>query len=685
MNRFIKARNKCINNYHLDNDCSFNKYYLLNNGNYELFEQNDLLKNIAETKSEQHLNNSSEDDLILRLEQLGLNPYLNRAIIDLLIISRKNRKLETLDQKIKEKLLTENQNLVILYHLLDYCIETREELLNVRQLETLFHTYNHDYDIMKQLVDYVDTFRYEGLEELLEGLLNEPYFENLKLLVIDTLIKLQCSRKSHATVINRLMNLVANEKNPQVFKDYFDYRLEQFPISHDPDKMTIVQTMFYGDPFSLGMGNSGGLGLLLKNLGNSLAENIEIEKIITLTASRKLDFGWKLMEKAAPNHYVFRMPLDLDSSNPGDFATKELMIKRTIKKHLRCLGIKPDIFHIRYLDNASLAVAKAASELNSKIVFTLTPDPHRNMVEKTGSLKIFNPDETLTLINKISVGDEILCMAHGVLGIGGTKIHNELKQYFPQLRHGKDDFLFQMIGEGIDTDFSYLPVDLKSILCNPELTHHLDAEKLQRPVILNVGRLNRIKAQDQLLIAFGESRLHQDFNLVLIGGDRKNPTEEEQIMLNFFDTYLENNPDLKGSFVHLDALSNEMIRSLENVLSSRTPGSLPNIFISSSKKEEFGLSILEALCEGWLLFAPTKGGVRSYLKNGSNGFLINTSNARTMINDIENILYHSNMNFEDLAKICQKGISTVKRRYSSRKIALNFLEFYKKVKETGIK
>lgn len=685
MNRFIKARNNCIINYNPDNDYSFNKYYLLNNNNTELFEQNELIKKIAETESLIHKNNSTEDELILRLEQLKDNPYLSRAIIDLLIVSRKNRQLEKLDQRIKEMLLKENQDLVIVFHLLDYCIETRSELLNVRQLENLFHIYHHDYEILKQLVDYVDTFFYEGLEELLEGLLNEPYPENLKLLVIDTLIKLQCSRHSHASVISKLMNLVAKEKNPQVFKDYFEYRTENFPRSHDKNTLTIVQTMFYGDPFSLGMGNSGGLGLLLKNIGNNLGEHEEVQKIITLTTSRKLDFVWKLMEKSAPRHYVFRMPLDLDSSSPEDFATKELMIKRTIKKHLRCLGIRPDIFHIRYLDNASLAVAKAAEELKSHLVFTLTPDPHRNMVEKTGSLKSFNQEEALTLVNKITIGDEILCMAQGVLGIGSTKVHKELKEYFPQLSHGKDDFLFQMIGEGIDTEFNYLPVNLKSLLCNPLLTHHLDEEQLLKPVILNVGRLNRIKAQDQLLMAFAESQLHQDFNLILIGGDRKNPTDEEMDMLDFFDTYLADNPKIKGSFVHLDALSNEMVRSLEYALSTGKVAGYPNLFVSSSKKEEFGLSILEALSEGLLVFGPTKGGVRTYLKHGSNGFLINTTNARTMADDIEKILYHSQMTPLDLEQICQKGRSTVARRYSSKKITLDFLEFYKKVKETEIK
>jgi glycosyltransferase involved in cell wall biosynthesis len=681
MNRFIKARNNCVKEYNKEVDQAFNEYYLLHYDNKDIYDQNEVIQQLSKIRKQLQDTSTSQVELQTWLEQLGTNSYLNRAIIDLLIKNKKHHQIESLDKIILGKLLQKDQEHIILFHLLDYLIETKNKLLSIQQVQTLIHIHRYHYNTLKQLVEYINCFKLQQLEKLLEGLLNEPYYENLKLLIIDTLITLQSSKAKQTTLIKRLRTLVTNEQNPQVFTDYFDYRQSDTKLTNTADTLTIVQTMFYGDPYTTGLGNSGGLGILLKSIGNQLAKNKNVNKIITLTVSKKWNFGWKLIEEAAPNHYIYRMPLNLDPNNPGDFATKQLVIKRTILKSMSFLGICPDIFHIRYLDNASLAVAEAARELKSTLIFTITPDPHRNLVEKTGALKNFTNDEALTLSNKIYVGDKLLCLAQGVLGIGGAKIKNELKQYFPQLRFSQENFLFRMIGEGIDTQTPYSNVDLKEKLCNQNLRHHITEENLERPTILNVGRLSQLKGQDQLLTAWGNSRLHQSYNLILIGGDSKNPTEEELEMLEFFDTYLEEHPDLKGYFVQLDALSNEKIRCLEKALLENR-SYLPNIFISSSKKEEFGLSILEALCEGWLVFAPIKGGVRTYLKHGINGFLINTSSAKTMIQDIEKILYESGLTMEDYANICKKGHSTVISRYSIEKIALSILDFYKKVKET---
>lgn len=662
-------------------DQSFNEYYLFHFDSTDIFGQYDFIQKLNNIKKLLSNSSTSEEELFFWLEQIGSNPYLNRAIIDLIIKNQKFHRAKSLDKKILDKLLQDNQDQIVLFHLLDYLIETKTEILNTRQVETLIQIHRYDYNVLKQLVEYINCFKLFQLEKLLEGLLKEPYYENLKLLIIDTIINFRDSKANLTNLISDLNKLVSNEHNLQVFTDYFEYKLKNITMPKKKDSLTIVQTMFYGDPYTTGLGNSGGLGILLKSIGNQLAKSNEVDKIITLTVSKKWDLGWRLVEKAAPNHYVYRMPLSLDPGNPADFATKQLVIKRTILKSMNFLGITPDIFHIRYLDNASLAVAEAARELGSDLIFTITPDPHRNLVEKTGALKKFTTNEVLNVVNKIYVGDKILCLANGVLGIGGAKIRNELRQYFPQLRFGQDHFLFRMIGEGIDTESPYSPVDLKEVLCNKNLSHHISEKNLQRPIILNVGRLSRLKGQDQLLLAWGSSRLHQDYNLILIGGDSKKPSKEELEMLNFFDTYMETHPSLEGFFARLDAISNEDIRSLEKAL-LKIEGDLPDIFVSSSKKEEFGLSILEALCEGWLVFAPQKGGVKTYLKHGVNGFLINTSEANSIIQDIENILYQSELTKEDYANICNKGRSTVINRYSIEKIALSILDFYKKVKET---
>lgn len=662
-------------------DQNFNEYYLSHYDNTDIYGQNDLIQQLNKIRIQLQNSSTSDEELFSWLDQLGPNPYLNRAIVDLLIKNQKRHQIVSLDKKILKKLLLKNQDYVVLFHLLDYLIETKTEYLNLQQVQKLIQIHRYNYNVLKQLVEYINCFKLIQLEKLLEGLLNEPYYENLKLLIIDTLINFQDSRADYDALINRLRTIITHEQNSQVFTDYFNYRLTNINLPMKVDSLTIVQTMFYGDPYTTGLGNSGGLGILLKSIGNQLSKNKEIDRIITLTVNKKWELGWKLVEEAAPNHSIYRMPLNLDPNNPADFATKQLVIKRTILKSMNFLGLSPDIFHIRYLDNASLAVAEAARELKSTLIFTITPDPHRNLVEKTGALKSFSTSEALTVANKIYVGDKILCLAQGVLGIGGSKIRNELMQYFPQLRNGQEYFLFRMIGEGIDTELPYSAIDLKGNLCNPNMKHHITEENLQRPAILNVGRLSQLKGQDQLLKAWGNSRLHHNYNLILIGGDSKKPTEEEKVMLDFFDNYMKENPNLKGCFARLDAQSNEKIRSLEKAL-LKNEGNLPNIFVSSSKKEEFGLSILEALYEGWLVFAPIKGGVRTYLNNGVNGFLINTNSAKTLIEDIEKIIYQSELTMNDYTSICKKGHSTVVNRYSIEKIALSILDFYKKVKET---
>jgi glycosyltransferase involved in cell wall biosynthesis len=68
---------------------------------------------------------------------------------------------------------------------------------------------------------------------------------------------------------------------------------------------------------------------------------------------------------------------------------------------------------------------------------------------------------------------------------------------------------------------------------------------------------------------------------------------------------------------------------------------LPNVYLSSSLKEEFGISIIEAMTAGFLIIAPRSGGVSSYIQNAENGFLIDTYTADEMKRGIESIFFLS--------------------------------------------
>lgn len=122
-------------------------------------------------------------------------------------------------------------------------------------------------------------------------------------------------------------------------------------------------------------------------------------------------------------------------------------------------------------------------------------------------------------------------------------------------------------------------------------------------------------------------------------------------------------------------MSNEEVRILEkNIIKKNFDD--PQIYLCSSLKEEFGLAILEAMSQGFLTLGPVNGGVKSYMENGVNGFLIDTSSWQTMALDTEKFLYHSNRTSEDFQKIQNEGRKTIEDSFSVKSIAEDFLAFY---------
>lgn len=102
----------------------------------------------------------------------------------------------------------------------------------------------------------------------------------------------------------------------------------------------------------------------------------------------------------------------------------------------------------------------------------------------------------------------------------------------------------------------------------------------------------------------------------------------------------------------------------------------PHIYLSSSIKEEFGLAILEAMSHGFLIFGPIKGGVKTYVKNGENGFLIDTSNWETIARDTEKIIYNDNFTLDQFKVIQKQGQLTVEENFSIEKISKKFTKTY---------
>lgn len=677
MNAFVEMRKAYFENRSL---VSFPEFYLKNHSYFDERDdvsRTELIDKIAFIRRLYTDEDIREDEIIHILCYLGENDYLDRYIVGL-IIRYKSYVSGGQINKILINMLVDPQNTSHrLCHLLDVCIECDCQLLEGEGLHNVFHQYEKDFDGLSMLIEYMTHFRVDDFADTLLDCLNHDYPESIKMQIIELL--LHCCNLEEKNIRQLIRLKIPNQSDLKLYLDYLKFSTGESLLSEAG--IVVVQAAFYGNPKFSGIGQSGGLGTLLRTLGNQLIKHEEVSKVITLTINNDWRDGRPFMDHLADHHWIVRLPIFLNPEDQSVFVRKELLIKRAVARFMKKWHVRPDIFHVRYLDNASRSIAALCKETGVKLVFTLTPDPHRNMADQSGDLACFKVGETLEKLNKIIVGDELLTMADGVVGIGGKEVKEELEQYFPQLKHEESRFVFKMIGEGINTEIEPLDFDLWDFLEDHSLKYSIDSSFRTKPVILNVGRLNRQKGQDRLIKAWGESRLWQDFNLVIIGGNPEKPDDEETRMMKSFEKYMQSNQHLKGRFAHVEAMPNDIIRNIERKIMENTIVDYPNIYLCSSLKEEFGISILEALAEKLLVFAPIKGGVKTYIRHGFNGFLVDTSNWPNLLKDVEAILYQSNKSMEDFEKIQYRGQRTVLEKFSIKEIANKLRDLYLQLKE----
>jgi glycosyltransferase involved in cell wall biosynthesis len=677
LNAFIEMRKAYFENRSL---ISFPEFYLKNHFYFD--EQDDvarteLIDKIACIRRLYTDDNIREDQIIHILSYLGENDYLDRYIVGLIVKHKALVSEGQLNKMLIHMLIDAQNTSHKLCHLLDICIECDCPLLEGERLHNVFHQYVEDFDSLSMLIEYMTHFRVDDFADTLLDCLNHDYPENIKMQIIELL--LHCCNLEEKNISQLIRLKIPSQSDSRLYLDYLKFTTGE--VLSSGTGIVVVQAAFYGNPKFSGIGQSGGLGTLLRTLGNQLAKHKEVSKVITLTINNDWLDGRPLMGYLGDNHWIVRLPLFLNPDDRHVFVRKELLIKRSVSKFMKKWHVKPDIFHVRYLDNATRSIAALCKETGVKLVFTLTPDPHRNMVGQSGELACFKVEETLEKLNKIIVGDELLTMADGVVGIGGKEVKEELEQYFPQLNHDESRFAFQMIGEGINIEIEPLDFDLWEFIEDHSSKYSIDSSFRSRPVILNVGRLNKQKGQDRLIRVWGESRLWQDFNLVIIGGNPEKPDDEETRMMKSFEEYMQTNHHLIGRFAHVAALPNDIIRNIERKIMENASEDYPNIYLCSSLKEEFGISILEALSEKLLVFAPMQGGVKTYIRSGFNGFLVDTSDWSNLLKDVETILYQSNKSKEDFEKIQYRGQRTVLEKYSVEAIANKLLDLYLELKK----
>ena len=439
---------------------------------------------------------------------------------------------------------------------------------------------------------------------------------------------------------------------------------------------TIVQSVFYGDPSLPGRASGGGLGTLVRSLGKALAGR----GLPVLTLTARDDSGVRLpaTETLDKNHELRRLDIHLPARTPAAFLAASSRIEAAAEQVLRAEAGNRSIVHIRYLDDASRAVASAARRLGLRIALTLTPDPHRSVCGPDGRIVPRDIEATRELFNRILIGDDLVRWSRGLVGIGREAFASTLPEFFPQLEDTRG-MVRAGIDEGVDTSEPAQIGDPARLLCDPGLALALDPSRIDEPAIICVGRLNAQKGQLNLARAWADGPLRERWNLILIGGDLDNPSDEERAARDGIRALA--GPATKGRLCHLPAQDNAVVRGLLAWWGSRRPAAGSDLYVCPSLKEEFGLSILEAMAAGLPACAPLNGGARGYMRHGVNGFLLDTRDASSLGRDLGHLLNQGVLEAARLEGLRSEARRIVEKDYSLQAMAAAYADFYKRLSD----
>jgi len=577
--------------------------------------------------------------------------------------------------------------------ILDIAAEHRIPVFSESTAAGLLVRHREHSDTTLSLLRYIGESGFQGLLPQLCSMLTDSTVSlPVRYCIVDVVAQLGSERE--IDTLTKIKNQAESSLAFDAYKplaEFIDVSKKELEERNDdspmaPERATLVQCMFYGDMLLPGQAGGGGLATFLNNLGNSLAAGDDWEAVYSLVLMpvNQTDSPKPFFQQSGDFHFVLRTPVSFIPSHPAvQFAAHEYEIMRSVRRTFERHRVHPDLFHFRYSDNASLGIMTLAKQLGKKAVFTLTPDPHRNFVGRKGTLRSLSEEILIRDMNKVFVADNLVENADGIVLIGHHRKNNQILPYFPQLWLDKDirKKPLRIMAEGVRTSFSYLDGSSKDsyidLLLHHGGTYRLSSDMLGNPIILNVGRLDPLKGQHYLVEAWAESKLNEHYCLVLVGGNIENPDPVERAVLERIDRCMASHQHLIGRFCHIPSLPNPMVRLLEQSIIDFITGAYPHVYVCSSFKEEFGISILEGMSSGFLAIAPQNGGVYSYMDNGKTGFLIHTENADTIRTDLEKVLEPAHGSGKRLKSIARHGREMVRDTFNIKRIAGDFSDYYR--------
>ena len=375
-----------------------------------------------------------------------------------------------------------------------------------------------------------------------------------------------------------------------------------------------------------GSSDGGGVVTLVVQLARELGLREDVESS-TIVARPSVAAPVE-REELGPGASIVRLPFGPAEDVPvGAMWEYRVQIERALTESITSEAI--DVAHLRYADAGTFAAARALRRAGVATVFTVAPDPHALIAdaERSGRLtrRSFAEAERhehnlfrLRLVDDLTMHADRLVTLPRAGGV--TAIEQFLSRPLERRRTAT-------VAEGIVVAESSAPAGSASSFAVEfaDTIAALGTTRAGLPLIVSVGRLHPVKGFPRLVEAWaGDGALASGFNLVLVGGDLEHPTADERSVLDEIERALRLHPVARPGLVLLGARPHGDVERLLSIarhglLDLVAPG---GVYACASAKEEFGVSILEALASGLAVVAPDGGGPASYLNDGVTGILV---------------------------------------------------------------
>lgn len=403
--------------------------------------------------------------------------------------------------------------------------------------------------------------------------------------------------------------------------------------------LTVAQLFLHADIdrdlSRAGAGDNGGVATLLVRLGDALAAEPGVGRVLTLsrgTAGAALD-----ALVPGDGHLLTPVPLLPEAASAAQAWPSRVAAERGIRRVLRTHGA--DVLHLRMAEVGSLAAAEVARDLGIPVVFTLAPDPHAaiHALDMTGGLHRGNfgvEDEREHYWFRARLVQRLAEDASHVVLFPRPELQHDMRELLG-LDVAAQPGRFTVVPEGVDLRVSAQAASElgRSGTSAPALAE-LDAlvtalpeHRRGLPLVMSVGRLHRVKGMATLVEAWaGDAELAERCNLLIVGGDLSDPSPDEREQIDLIDEVLARFPAAAGGLLMPGHRPNDVVAVWLAAARAGREGTVgpAGVYVCSSLKEEFGLALLEALASGLVVVGPAAGGPATYVDDGVTGVLVDT-------------------------------------------------------------